>query len=80
MVEKLQHISLDTGVAAGTVDSENAPGMVDGWDYVNPRAPLDNVDLLVPCFCLSAALQIANDELMLERRGNDDDHGPGGGD
>ena len=28
--------------------------------------------------CLSAALQIANDELMLERRGNDDDHGPGG--
>ena len=41
MVEKLQHISLDTGVAAGTVDSENAPGMVDGWDYVNPRAPYD---------------------------------------
>ena len=41
VVEKLQHISLDTGVAAGTVDSENAPGMVDGWDYVNPRAPYD---------------------------------------
>ena len=41
VVEKLQHISLDTGVAAGTVDSENAPGMVEDWDYVNPRAPYD---------------------------------------
>ena len=41
VVEKLQHIALDTGVAAGTIDSENQPGMVEDWDYVNPRAPYD---------------------------------------
>jgi len=43
VVEKLQHISLDTGAAAGTIASENhvSPGMVENWDYVNPRAPYD---------------------------------------
>jgi len=41
VVEKLQHISLDTGAAAGSIDSESGPGMVPNWDYVNPRAPYD---------------------------------------
>lgn len=41
VVEKLQHIQLDTGGAIGSVDGESGPGMVPGWDYVNPRAPYD---------------------------------------
>lgn len=42
VVEKLQHISLDTGAGVDKgVDSESGPGMVPNWDYVNPRAPYD---------------------------------------
>ena len=34
-------LQLDTGGAIGSVDGESGPGMVPGWDYVNPRAPYD---------------------------------------
>jgi len=41
VVEKLQHISLDTGGAIGSIDAESGPGIVPGWDYINPRAVYD---------------------------------------
>ncbi len=39
VVEKLQHISLDSGRGAGggADESEANPGMIPNWDYINPR-------------------------------------------
>jgi len=39
VVEKLQHISLDSGGAAPA--EESGPGMIPNWDHVNPRIVYD---------------------------------------
>merc|ERR1719446_1288853 len=45
VVEKLQHISLDSGESIRTADghkmSESGPGAIPMWDFVSARAPYD---------------------------------------
>jgi len=40
--EKMQHISLDTGMVRESLqEQESGPGMIENWDYINPRIVYD---------------------------------------